>query len=80
MVARSRRNRSVTGCPTYEREARESPEDVRACAPAQPTEKEYQPAAAHPLKLLLRLLGSPNIASQAAGSTASTTRPYARTL
>ncbi|HSL72044.1 MAG TPA: phosphoribosylformylglycinamidine synthase subunit PurL, partial [Longimicrobiales bacterium] len=53
----------VTGCPTYVREARESEEAVRL-RNWRPTEKEYQPAFAHPLKILLRLLGSPNIGSR----------------
>jgi phosphoribosylformylglycinamidine synthase subunit PurL len=53
----------VQGCPTYVRTAREADEVVRLRAWL-PTEKEYQPADAHPLKILLRLLGSPNIGSR----------------
>ncbi|MGH7466431.1 MAG: phosphoribosylformylglycinamidine synthase subunit PurL [Longimicrobiales bacterium] len=53
----------VKGCPTYVREARESDEIARLRA-WRPGEKEYHPAAAHPLKILLRLLGSPNIGSR----------------
>ena len=52
----------VTGCPTYVREARES-EDVIGLRKWTPTEHEY--ALPHPLRTLLRLLGSPNIASRA---------------
>ncbi|MEX2284539.1 MAG: phosphoribosylformylglycinamidine synthase subunit PurL [Gemmatimonadota bacterium] len=53
----------VTGCPTYVREARES-EDIARLRAWMPGEREYQPAAAHPLKTLLRLLASPNIGSR----------------
>ena len=53
----------VTGCPTYIREAQESEEIIRIRA-WKPGPKEYQPAAAHPLKILLRLLSSPNIGSR----------------
>ena len=53
----------VTGCPTYVREARESEEIVKL-RNWKPTSKEYEPAAAHPLKILLRLLSSPNIGSR----------------
>ena len=53
----------VTGCPTYVRDARESSEVVLARS-WRPSEKHYQPAAAHPLKILLRLLASPNIGSR----------------
>ena len=52
----------VTGCPTYVREARES-EEVQALRNWTPTEHEY--ALPHPARTLLRLLGSPNIASRA---------------
>src|SRR5687768_14262299 len=41
----------VAGCPTYIREARESEEIARIRA-WKPGEKEYQPASAHPLKIL----------------------------
>jgi phosphoribosylformylglycinamidine synthase II len=53
----------VTGCPTYVREGRED-DEIRQLRAWRPTEKEYQPAAAHPLKILLRLLGSPNLSSR----------------
>ena len=53
----------VTGCPTYVREARES-EEIAALRAWKPGEREYQLAAAHPLKTLLRLLASPNIGSR----------------
>jgi phosphoribosylformylglycinamidine synthase subunit PurL len=52
----------VTGCPTYVREAREA-DEVKALRAWQPTEKDY--ALPHPTRTLLRLLGSPNIASRA---------------
>jgi phosphoribosylformylglycinamidine synthase len=53
----------VKGCPTYVREAREADEIARLRA-WRPGEKEYHPAAAHPLKILLRLLASPNICAR----------------
>ena len=53
----------VTGCPTYVREARES-DEIRRLREWTPGEAEYLPAASHPLKILQRLLGSPNIASR----------------
>src|SRR5688500_4769873 len=53
----------VTGCPTYVRDARES-EEIAALRAWKPGEREYQLAAAHPLKTLLRLLASPNIGSR----------------
>ena len=53
----------VTGCPTYTREAREAA-DVQELRAWQPGEKELAPAVAHPAKVLLRLLGSPSIASK----------------
>jgi phosphoribosylformylglycinamidine synthase II len=52
----------VTGCPTYVREARES-EEIKQLRAWRPTEHEY--ALPHPARTLLRLLGSPNIASRA---------------
>jgi phosphoribosylformylglycinamidine synthase len=52
----------VTGCPTYVREAREA-EEVMTLRAWTPTEHEY--ALPHPARTLLRLLGSPNIASRA---------------
>jgi len=52
----------VTGCPTYVREARES-DEVRQRRAWQPTAQDY--ALPHPTRTLLRLLGSPNIASRA---------------
>jgi phosphoribosylformylglycinamidine synthase len=53
----------VGGCPTYEREATES-DEVRALREWQPDPSHLQPAVAHPVKVLLRLLASPNIASK----------------
>jgi phosphoribosylformylglycinamidine synthase len=53
----------VGGCPTYEREATES-DEVRALREWQPGPSHLQPAVAHPVKVLLRLLASPNIASK----------------
>ena len=52
----------VTGCPTYIREAREA-EEVIALRRWTPT--EHETSLPHPLRTLLRLLGSPNIASRA---------------
>ncbi len=52
----------VTGCPTYVREAREA-DAVKALRAWLPTDKEN--ALPHPLRTLLRMLGSPNIASRA---------------
>ncbi|HEY0672023.1 MAG TPA: phosphoribosylformylglycinamidine synthase subunit PurL [Longimicrobiales bacterium] len=52
----------VTGCPTYVREAREG-DEVKALRAWKPTEHEQ--ALPHPARTLLRLLGSPNIASRA---------------
>ncbi len=52
----------VTGCPTYVREARES-DEVRQRRAWLPTQQDY--ALPHPTRTLLRLLGSPNIASRA---------------
>ena len=52
----------VTGCPTYVREARES-EEVIALRKWTPTDHEN--ALPHPLRTLMRLLGSPNISSRA---------------
>jgi phosphoribosylformylglycinamidine synthase len=53
----------VTGCPTYTREAREA-QEVQELRAWQPGPKELQPAIAHPTRVLLRLLGSPSIASK----------------
>ncbi len=53
----------VQGCPTYEREAREAAE-VRRLREWSPAEEHLAPAREHPLRVLLRLLGSPNIASK----------------
>ncbi|HEY8483866.1 MAG TPA: phosphoribosylformylglycinamidine synthase subunit PurL [Longimicrobiales bacterium] len=53
----------VKGCPTYVREGIES-EEVRRLREWDPSELEAGPAAAHPTRVLLRLLGSPNIASK----------------
>ena len=52
----------VTGCPTYTREAREA-DEVKALRAWRPGEHEY--ALPHPARTLLRLLGSPNLASRA---------------
>jgi phosphoribosylformylglycinamidine synthase II len=52
----------VTGCPTYIREAREG-DDIRTLREWLPSEHEY--ALPHPARTLMRLLGSPNIASRA---------------
>ncbi|MGQ0815885.1 MAG: phosphoribosylformylglycinamidine synthase subunit PurL [Gemmatimonadota bacterium] len=52
----------VTGCPTYTREAREATE-IQALRDWQPTAHELE--LPHPARTLLRLLGSPNIASRA---------------
>jgi phosphoribosylformylglycinamidine synthase len=52
----------VTGCPTYVRTARES-EEVAGLRAWQPTPHELE--LTHPNRTLLRLLGSPNIASRA---------------
>jgi phosphoribosylformylglycinamidine synthase len=53
----------VTGCPTYVREAEESPDVVRLRA-WRPEEPHLAPARKHPTKVLLRLLASPTIASK----------------
>jgi phosphoribosylformylglycinamidine synthase II len=53
----------VNGCPTYVREARESEEIVRLRA-RDPRAIDQGAAAAHPTRVLLRLLASPNIASK----------------
>src|SRR5690606_1498031 len=53
----------VTGCPTYEREAAEAAEVQRLRA-WRPDGGHLASAAEHPAKILLRLLGSPNIASK----------------
>ncbi len=53
----------VDGCPTYVRDARESNE-VRALRAWSPEPSHLQPAVAHPVKVLLRLLASPTIASK----------------
>ncbi len=53
----------VKGCPTYVREARESGEVQRLRA-WRPEAAHLESAQAHPLKVLLRLLGSPTIASK----------------
>ncbi|HEX9109024.1 MAG TPA: AIR synthase related protein, partial [Longimicrobiales bacterium] len=53
----------VTGCPTYVREAREAVEPVRARA-CDPMDLEKGPGPAHPTRVLLRLLASPNIADK----------------
>ena len=53
----------VDGCPTYVREARES-EDVKKLRAWTPGDEHVKPARDHALKTLLRLLGSPNIASR----------------
>jgi phosphoribosylformylglycinamidine synthase len=52
----------VTGCPTYVREAREA-DEIQKLRAWVPTQHEF--ALSHPLRTLLRLLGSPNIASRA---------------
>ncbi|HET9438873.1 MAG TPA: phosphoribosylformylglycinamidine synthase subunit PurL [Longimicrobiales bacterium] len=52
----------VTGCPTYVREANEG-EEVKVLRAWKPTEHEQ--TLPHPARTLLRLLGSPNIASRA---------------
>jgi phosphoribosylformylglycinamidine synthase II len=52
----------VTGCPTYVRDARES-EEIQALRQWLPTDHEY--ALPHPARTLMRMLGSPNIASRA---------------
>ncbi|HET9983582.1 MAG TPA: phosphoribosylformylglycinamidine synthase subunit PurL [Longimicrobiales bacterium] len=53
----------VTGCPTYVREARES-EDVQRLRARDPMALEEPGGPAHPGRVLLRLLASPNIASK----------------
>lgn len=53
----------VTGCPTYTREGREA-EEVRLLRAWNPSELEPGPSAAHPTRALLRLLGTPTIASK----------------
>jgi phosphoribosylformylglycinamidine synthase II len=53
----------VNGCPTYVREARES-EEVQRLRSWDPSELDPGPVAANPTRSLLRLLGSPNIASR----------------
>jgi len=50
-------------CPTYVREGRES-EDVARLREWVPAEAHLAPARAHPLRVLLRLLASPDIASR----------------
>ena len=52
----------VTGCPTYTREGREAAE-MQTLRAWKPTAHELE--LAHPVRTLLRLLGSPNIASRA---------------
>jgi phosphoribosylformylglycinamidine synthase len=52
----------VTGCPTYVREAREA-DEVKQLRAWRPSEQDN--ALPHPARTLLRLLGSPNIASRA---------------
>ncbi len=54
----------VTGCPTYVREAREA-EEPRRLRAWNPMELEGDGGPAHSARVLLRLLGSPNIASKA---------------
>ncbi|MBX6365445.1 MAG: phosphoribosylformylglycinamidine synthase subunit PurL [Gemmatimonadetes bacterium] len=53
----------VTGCPTYVREARES-EEVQRLRAQDPLALEAPGGPAHPARVLLRLLASPNIASK----------------
>ncbi|MBI4544610.1 MAG: phosphoribosylformylglycinamidine synthase subunit PurL [Gemmatimonadetes bacterium] len=53
----------VNGCPTYLREGRESVEVERLRA-WDPSELDATPTATHPMRLLLRLLSSPSIASK----------------
>jgi phosphoribosylformylglycinamidine synthase len=53
----------VTGCPTYVREAKEAPEIERLRA-WRPDEGHLAAAAEHPVRILLRLLASPTIASK----------------
>jgi phosphoribosylformylglycinamidine synthase II len=53
----------VDGCPTYVREARESDEIVRLRA-RDTREIDRGAAATNPTRVLMRLLGSPNIASK----------------
>jgi phosphoribosylformylglycinamidine synthase len=53
----------VTGCPTYVRDARES-DDVRSLRAWSPEPAHLKAGLTHPAKVLLRLLGSPNIASR----------------
>ncbi|MGH7506861.1 MAG: AIR synthase-related protein, partial [Longimicrobiales bacterium] len=53
----------VTGCPTYLREAKESPAVQRLRAWT-PEPSHLAPATQHPTKVLLRLLASPTIASK----------------
>jgi phosphoribosylformylglycinamidine synthase len=53
----------VQGCPTYVREAIES-DEVRQLRAFRPGPAHLTPAASHPAKVLMRLLGSPTIASK----------------
>jgi len=53
----------VQGCPTYVREATES-ESVRALRTWKPDAHHLAAASLHPVKVLLRLLASPTIASK----------------
>ena len=53
----------LVNCPTYVRDAVES-EEVRRLRAWQPAAAHFAPARTHPLKVLLRLLASPTIASK----------------
>jgi len=53
----------VTGCPTYVRDAREA-SDAATLREWRPEAAHLRPAVAHPGKVLLRLLASPNLASR----------------
>ncbi|HEX7049839.1 MAG TPA: phosphoribosylformylglycinamidine synthase subunit PurL [Longimicrobiales bacterium] len=53
----------VGGCPTYVREGREA-EEVRRLREWNPSELEPSPVATHHTRALLRLLGTPTIASK----------------
>jgi phosphoribosylformylglycinamidine synthase subunit PurL len=53
----------VTGCPTYVRDGREA-QEVAFLRAWQGEDRDNSPGATHPKRMLLRLLGSPNIASK----------------
>jgi phosphoribosylformylglycinamidine synthase subunit PurL len=53
----------VNGCPTYTRDGREA-DEVRKLREWTPAELDTSHTAEHPGRVLLRLLGSPNIASK----------------